>query len=229
MIFRLSKTAQYYPDDIIIRCNASSSPGTALVNGLNMTFSQFGPTIMHWQVEDLTLFGWQTPLDPIAAIMVDDLMSLQQSAQFKLAGVIARGGNESSFRPTVVAAMWDGVVAMSAAIWLNATTQAEHRGIQRVTAIGLWRDNVFFYIMSVLLLIWFVGMFAATVALLRPTWTSTLDGYAVARILQYQPVVKGTPEVWFADLEKNPDMLEEFNMHRWRSRPISTRRRSSSV
>ena len=89
------------------------------------------------------------------------------------------------------------------------------RAVRRSEAGDDWHlSRQSFFLRSFFLLgIWFVGMIGATAALLRPTWTSTLDSYAVARMLQYQPVVSGTPGVWFADLEDNQDMLTQFKMH----------------
>ena len=69
-----------------------------------------------------------------------------------------------------------------------------------------------------LLAVWLVGISALSAVLLRSTWASSLDGYAIARLLQQQPVLSGTSDAWLQELEQNQYMLQDFTMHEWRRR-----------
>jgi len=212
VLFRMWNENTPLADDqvVLLRCKATFEPGTAFVDGLNMEFSQFARTAANY--EETGLPKSRIPLDPVAAITQSDLSAFQASVY---------ANDNADFPPDEMAyrlgliemAMWGGIMAMSTVPWLQASWIVERPGVQKLETTGIYHDRAFFCTLIVLLGIWFAGMIGATAALLRPTWTSTLDGYAVARMLQYQPVVSGTPDVWFGDLEDNQDMLMQFKMH----------------
>jgi len=197
--------------DNIVRCNAAVEPGTALVDGQNMTFSQF--TYAASDYNEATSSASSIPLDPVAAIMQSDLRWLRQSVALKTAVVRTGPSREEA----LAAGMWDGIMAMSVSLWLEASRPVSQIGIVKLSATGIHRDDATLSALVVLLGIWFVGSLTATITLLRATWTSTLDGYATARMLQHRPVMTSTPELWFAELEQNEELLEPFKRPQWRS------------
>lgn len=215
-------TGKGYKYETIFRCNVTAGAVTASVDGRAMSFNNFTyhPPSEYATDDSEAQYPY---LDPLAAVMQTDLNAAYSSARdYKKSRdeknrnnaqpVDAR--NETRWETELI---WDGVVAMSAGIWVWTSGSAETLpGVQRLTVTGIRRDNGYFCIFTVLLGIWFVGMFASSAVLMRPTWASSLDGYAVARLLQQQPVLVATPEAWLAELEENPDMLQEFAMHEWR-------------
>jgi len=199
----------------IVRCNATAGPGTAYVDGANMTFSQFVYAPPNY--DGTTLSRSSIPLDPVAAITLSDMLPFQESVSFKRTNTKIND-NDVSREEAMAAAMWDGILAMSAELWLQSSRRIDQSGVQRLVATGIHRDEEAFLALIALLGLWIVGIVGATAVLLRSTWASTLDGYAVAKMLRYQPLPSGTP--WFADLEDNKDMLKAFEMHEWRSSEI---------
>jgi len=101
--------------DNIVRCNATVKPGTALVDGINMTFSQF--TYAAPGYNEATSSASSIPVDPIAAIMQSDLRWLRQSVALKTAVVRTGPSREEA----LAAGMWDGIMAMSVSLWLEAS------------------------------------------------------------------------------------------------------------
>jgi len=214
-----------HKDDIIFRCDVTAGVVTASVDGRAMSFNNF---TYHAPSEYVIDEGQYEQLDPLAQVMQADLNATYSSAfEYKLTRD-HQNRNDALYEDLPyyetrleTELIWDGVVAMSAAIWMQTTSVGLVRpdplpGVQKFTATGIRRDNGYFCVFAVLLGIWFVGMFASSAVLTRPTWASSLDGYAVARLLQQQPVLVATPEAWLAELEENPDMLQEFTMHEWR-------------
>ena len=219
VLFRLWREfAGDAPDlEFLVSCNATTRPGIASVDGMKMRFNSINYTTPSFSESTSPQTG--ILLDPIAAVVQSDLIPLQAAVYFNDDNGIPH--DDRVFGQLWMGkAMWDGILAMSAEIWLLASQNVEQRGIQRVEATGMHRDKTAFSALIELLSVWVVEMFAATVALLRPSWTSTLDGYAIARMIQYQPVIARTQEVWFADLEDNHDILEKLQMHQWRSQEI---------
>jgi len=204
--------------EIFVRCSASAAPGIGYV-GPNMTFGHFSYTAPSF--DQIPSSDVHVMVDPIAAILQSDILVLQESLSRNYARLIATG-TVPSVEQLVATTMWNGVMYMSAAIWLLALRPVERIRQQSINSTGIWRDMPAFYALMVLLGIWFIGMIAATAVLLRPTWTGTLDGYAVARMLQSHPIISGTQQVWFSDLEQNPKMLDQFTMHEWQSQEISS-------
>ena len=195
-----------------MRCNANSIAGTAFVDGYNMTFGQFIYSELDY--ETVNLAG--NPLDPIALLAESNLLAFQVSARFKI--LATKDMDRALSRVQAMeAAMWDGILAMSFELYRRSSRSAEKQGIQRLEATGIRRDTAVFPAFITLLSIWFTGMIAATVVLLRPAWTSTLDGYAVACMLQHQPVVSKTVKSWFSELEDNEDLQQRFKMRSWKS------------
>ena len=201
----------------------TAGPGTASVNGLNMTFNHF--TYSAPSFDEETPAG-HFPLDPVAAIMqwwrADDhnLVAFQKSLDFKMNSALVKGADISVadyHRPVFVEVMWDGLLSMAAELWFQASQPVERTGIQRLTTSGIRRDDSFVFVLAALLGIWFVGMLAGSVALLRPTWAGSLDGYAAARMLQHRPDLVAKPEAQYAELEENEDLLEAFTPGQWRS------------
>jgi len=191
-----------------------AEPGTAVVDGHSMKFANFTFTPPPYSQSPSPT---NVPLDPIAALMQDDLLSLQQSIVFKAISLNvvshADGADVQLAEP-----MWDGLVAMSAALFYQASRPVDNPGVQRLTTAGIRRDNDSFFAFIALLGVWFIGMFAISAALLRRTWANSLDGYASARMLQYRPDLVAKPNAQFANLEENKDMLAPFTMHHWRPR-----------
>jgi len=199
--------------DVILRCSAASGFGTALANGHNMTFSQFTYLSLYKDTDSLSNYS---PLDPIAVITQTNMFAYQHSIFVKLfsANISAYTDDTSEH----AAAMWDGVLAMTLPLWsLWGLSEHNRSGIQRLEASGIHRDNSALSALVVLLGIWFAGILLATLALLRPTWSSTFDSYAIARMLQHQPVVLKTEKVWFSGLEENEESQQQFEIHQWRS------------
>jgi len=199
--------------EIIVRCSASATPGIGYV-GPNMAFGHFtytAPSFNQTPSSDAHIM-----VDPIAAIVQSDILVLQESLARNYAR-LAEIDPAPSVERLVAITMWNGITCMYAAIRKLASRPVEQTRVQSITATGIRRERPAFYALMVLLGIWFVGMIAASLVLLRPTWTGSLDGYGVARMLQYHPIISGTQQVWFSDLEQNPKMMEQFTMHEWQS------------
>jgi len=199
--------------DTILRCNATLELGDAAVDGRAMTFSNFTSITLS---KDFS--NWYQFANPLAAIIKGGYVSYEWAVAYRMSEARLNPGSTQNGVDLGWAAetMWSGVLAMSVAVWIQSAKPADLPGVQTLTATGLRRDDTYAFILAALLGIWFIGMFACSAALLRPTWASSLDGYAVARLLQQQPVLAGTSEAWLKELEENEDMLQEFTMHDWR-------------
>ena len=184
-----------------------------------MTFGHF--TYTPPSFDQTTSSDVHVMVDPIAAIVQSDILVLQESLSRNYARLVATGTAPSVER-LVATTMWNGVMYMSAAIWNLASRPVERSRYQSINSTGIWREKSAFYALMVLLGIWFIGMIAASAVLLRPAWTGTLDGYAVARMLQYHPITAEARQVWLSDLEQNPQMQRQFTMHEWQSQGVST-------
>jgi len=195
--------------DFGAECYVAAGPGIAAVDGRNMSFSKFEYTPLQFAE---SIPQQEVPLNPVLALMQTDWLSFERSINLKLDRVIEQPVDyDKALELIIEEALWEGVLAMSTAMRLASEAPAkETTGIQRTTRIGVRRNDAFFYVLILLLVVWVVGMFGATAVLLRPTWTSSLDGYAAARMLLHQPDLVSKPEAWFADLEENSDMLEPF-------------------
>jgi len=204
--------------EIFVRCSTSATPGIGYV-GPNMTFGHFSYTAPSF--DQTTSSDVHIMVDPIAAIVQSDILVLRKSLA-KMYERMTYNAPAPSVERLVAATMWDGVLWMSTVTLVLATRPVRQIRGQTITSTGIWREMPAFYVLMVLLGIWFIGMIAASAVFLRPAWTGTLDGYAVARMLQYHPIITGTRQVWFSDLEQNKDMLEQFTMHEWRSKEVSS-------
>jgi len=201
--------------DFVAFCLATVVPGIASVDGRDMIFSNFEYTRPHF---DESIPPQKVPVHPLAAVVQADWLSFERSINLKLDRIIKKPDDYSGALEVIIGdALWDGVLAMSSAMWLlSEAPPKETIGIQRVTKIGMQRNVTFLYVLMSLLGVWFFGMLVATALLLRPTWTSSLDGYAAARMLLHRPELAIKPESWFADLEENSDMLEPFDSNQMR-------------
>ena len=215
------------PEETIVRCTATAAAGTASVDGRTMTFSDFAYTAPNF--DESNVAQHLQPLDPVAAVMESlrnnstNLIPFQKSVDLKMNRVWAKGidtddaAAEIHHLPATAAAMWDGLIAMSAELWYQGSAPVQQTGIQRLTTTGIRREDSFFYVLIALLGVWFVGMLAGSAALLRPTWASSLDGYAAVRMLQHRPDLISKREAQFGMLEDNADLLEAFAPGLWRS------------
>jgi len=213
-LFLMTMPVEDYTFETLVHCGISAAAGNASVDGRTMTFRDF----TYIAPSESTKAGPQSRyLDPLAAVMQGDPNAYIAALEYKIFNDNMNRGN-GRFNNSVWEAelMWEGVVAMSTAVWLSTIVPVDRHGIQKLTATGIRRDNGYVCLLGALLCIWFVGMFASSAVMMRPTWASSLDGYAVARLLQQQPVLAVTPETWLAELEENEDMLQEFVMHKWR-------------
>ena len=194
-----------------MRCNATTGVGAAYVNGRSMKFSGCNPSPLYGDKEP---FEYVDQVDPIAAITRTSLLVLKQSIFAKHYRY-----DTGTVLSLCSAAMWDGVLAMSLPLWiLWDLPETNTTGLQRLEASGIHRENSVVIVLAILLSVWFAGMLLATLALLRPTWSSTFDSYAIARMLQHQPVVSKADEVWFSELEDNEELRQQFEMRRWRAK-----------
>lgn len=193
--------------DFMAFCHAAAAPGIASVDGRNMTFSSFDYT-----PPQFTNPPQEVPVHPLAAVMQTDWLSLERSVSLKLDRIIKKPVDYNGTLERIIPeALWEGVLAMTAAIWLESEGPGKVvPGILRIPTTGMQRNHTAFCALIALLGVWFVGMFGATAILLRPTWASSLDGYAAARMLLQKEDLVVKPEAWFAELEENTDMLEPF-------------------
>ena len=213
MLFRTWSEDEDTPETIL-RCSATSGLGTATVDGRSMTYSQFTYSSPGYNLSQVSS---ETPLDPIAALMWSDLLPFQQSCynRYNSADNLDITAIDANIQ---AAAMWDGVVTMASELWLLwAYNPVQRSGIQSLETVGIRRNDKIFLVLIGFLTIWFAGLVVETVALLRPTWSSTFDSYAIARMLQHQPVVSGTDKVWYSSLEDIKQLQQQFEMGQWRS------------
>lgn len=189
------------------RCDASAAPGIASVDGRHMTFKHFTYTSPNFSEP---ISREMTPIHPLAAIMHTDGLSLQHSVNLKLDRVFRTLTPVNELEYIVAESLWEGILAMSAATWIETALPAEAPAISRTEATGIRRDTASFCALIALLGIWFVGMISVTVVLLRPAWTASLDGYAAARILRHQTAIIQNPEAWLLELDENSDLLASF-------------------
>jgi len=213
-LFRLWSVDGRTPETFL-RCQATSGLGTAFVNGRNMSFSHFTYSSPYYN--ESALSELRVPLDPITVVMQSDLLFFQQSYVSKVRSIdsLDVGYNPADI---LAAAMWDGILAMATELWVVWRYDAvQLSGIQRIDAIGIRRNEKACLALTALLGIWFAGMLVATFGLLRPTWSGTFDSYAVARMLQHQPVASKTGEVWNSRLEENEDLQQPFKIRPRRS------------
>jgi len=185
-------------------CDVAAAPGIASVDSSRMSFKHFASVDPDYHSESIF------PVHPLGAIQQTDWIAFQQSINLKLDRILNSSTPEGDLEDIIGLALWEGVLSMSAAIWIKTALPAEVTGTQRYAKAGIQRDNVSFRVLIALLGIWFVGMVTATAVLLRPAWTGSMDGYAAARMLQHQPNLVLRPESLFADLEENSDMLKPF-------------------
>jgi len=196
------------------RCDVSAGAGTATVDGRSMTFNNFtyiAPS------EYATVGSQFLHLDPLSAVIQTGLDAYETAWDYKVSRAkmnIGMTGNDAKWEAEL---MWNGIVSMSTAVWLLAATPTDLPGIQTFTATGILRRDIGLVFLVLYLGIWFFGMVTLSARLLRPTWASSLDTYAVARLLQHQPVLSSTREAWFTELEENPEVRQNFEMHHWRS------------
>lgn len=214
-LFQIVTTLDDLTVESIVRCDVSAGAGNAFVNGRTMTFSNFT-----YIAPSEYIVGPQSAyMDPLAAIMQGDLNAYMRALAYKrIRDDVKQGDGQFDADPAWESELlWDGVVAMSVAVWLSTGEPISRPGIRKLQATGIQRNDGYFCVLGALLIVWFVGMFALSLAPMSSTWTSSLDGYAIARVLRQQPILAGTSEGWLTELEENEDMLQRFTMHDWRN------------
>ena len=179
-----------------------------------MTFSNFTSIALS---DDFN--NWYQYVNPLASVIQSNFAGyvdadMYKKSEDKLNPDTQSGSSEEAAREAEL--MWNSVLATTIPIWIESARPADVPGVQTLTVTGIRRDGTYLWGLSALLGIWFVGMLASSAALLRRTWTSSLDGYAAARLLRQQPVLAETSETWFAELEENEDMLQRFTVREWR-------------
>ena len=208
-----SGTGTDFTQRTTLRCDVSAGAGTATVDARSMTFNNF--TFIP-PSEYATVGSQLLHLDPLAAVMRAGLEAYETAWKYKFSKAKMNQGDTGSNVKWEAELMWNGIVSMSTAVWVLAATPTDMPGIQTLTAIGIRRNGYGLCFLATSLGIWFIGMFTLSALLLRPAWASSLDAYAVARLLQQQPVLSATREAWLAELEDNPEMRQKFIMHDWR-------------
>ena len=196
--------------EIIVGCNVTVGVGVASVNGRTMTFSNFT-----YIAFNLSGSGF---LDPLAYFLQAESHAFVESGHSKsLRHGFTSHINELGESWTGIAEVaWDGIVSGAMGVAQSTLRPVNRTGTIDLPTSGIRRDTPYFITLCMLLGVWFVGMFGLSAVLLRSTWASSLDGYAVAKLLQQQPVLTGTSEAWLTELEDSQDILQEFKMHKWR-------------
>lgn len=196
----------------MLHCSAVAGVGSVIVDGRNMTYRQFNlATVQFDEPEEM-------PRDPIIATILGDWVAFEDSQTFKYNRRVVTSNKAADMAAVSAAAMWDGIMAMSAILWYYSPSDpVQLPGIRRSLTTGVRRDSSWCYVLFALLGFWFVGIFVASAVLLRRTWMSSFDSYAAAQLLQHRPNFVSEPEALFANLDDNEDMLEPFVMHQWRS------------
>jgi len=198
------------------RCDITAGAGTAIVDGSSMTYRNF--TYITTSTNTSSSSPGHQFYDPIAALLQSEFKNFHSAWAFRAYWDSLNDGyiphNQEMELGSAV--LWDGLVAMTASVWAATARQSDHFGVQKLTVTGIRRHNGYLYVLVAFLGIWFLGMIVSSMVLIRPAWASSLDGYAMARLLQQQPVLAGTREACLAELEENDDMLQDFRMPEWR-------------